>query len=101
MARRRTMYWRSADVSANGPSMRSPGRYIGGAGMNAPPTQEPVLVVIPSLTKEIELGIIYTIYEKQAVLGSCHPLGDAKTAPPRLFPLPKRTSSPFLLFTTA
>jgi len=38
------MYWRTADVSANGPSMRSPGRYIGGAGMNAPPTQWPVLV---------------------------------------------------------
>jgi len=37
------MYWRTADVSANGPSMRSPGRYIGGAGMNAPPTQWPVL----------------------------------------------------------
>ena len=28
--RRRTIYWRTADVSANGPSMRSPGRYIGG-----------------------------------------------------------------------
>src|SRR6266851_27702 len=26
---RRTIYWRTADVSANGPSMRSPGRYIG------------------------------------------------------------------------
>src|SRR5258708_2569978 len=42
---RRTIYWRSADVSANGPSMHSPGRYIGAAGMNAPPTQWPVLVV--------------------------------------------------------
>jgi len=39
------MYWRSADVSANGPSMRSPGRYIGAAGMSAPPTKWPVLVV--------------------------------------------------------
>src|SRR5260370_37382532 len=27
--RRRTMYWRTADLSANGPSMRSPGRSIG------------------------------------------------------------------------
>src|SRR5216683_7528672 len=26
---RRTIYWHTADVSANGPSMRSPGRYIG------------------------------------------------------------------------
>jgi len=39
------MYWRSADVSANDLSMRSPGRYIGAAGMNAPPTPGPVLVV--------------------------------------------------------
>jgi len=43
--RSRTIYWRTADVSADGPSMRSPGRYIGDAGMNAPPTQWPVLVV--------------------------------------------------------
>src|SRR5713101_4807474 len=28
--RRRTIYWRTADVSANGPSMPSPGRFIGG-----------------------------------------------------------------------
>src|SRR5216683_4223732 len=43
--RRRTIYWRTADVSANGPSMPSPGRYIGGAGIHAPPTTWPVLVV--------------------------------------------------------
>src|SRR6266566_8900502 len=42
--RRRRIHARSADVSADGPSMRSPGRSIGSAGMNAPPTQWPVLV---------------------------------------------------------
>ena len=39
------MYWRSADVSAWGAHRRVIGRSIGGAGMNAPPTQWPVLVV--------------------------------------------------------
>jgi len=38
-------------------------------------------MLIHSLTKEIELGIMYTIYETQAVLASCHRLGHAKSAP--------------------
>ena len=40
-----TGFGRSSSLSADGSSMPSPGRYIGGAGMNAPPTQGPVLVV--------------------------------------------------------
>jgi len=43
--RRRTMYWRTADVSAWEAHRRAIGRYIGDAGMNAPPTQGPGLVV--------------------------------------------------------
>src|SRR2546421_10780881 len=43
--RRRTMYWPTADLSAWGAHRRAIGRSIGGAGMNAPPTQGPVLVV--------------------------------------------------------
>jgi hypothetical protein len=43
--RRRRIHARSADLSANGPSMRSPGRYIGGAPINWAPTRGPVLVV--------------------------------------------------------
>jgi hypothetical protein len=39
------------------------------------------VMLIHSLTKEIELGIMYTIYETQAVLASCHRLGHAKSAP--------------------
>jgi hypothetical protein len=39
------MYWRTADVSAWGAHRRTICRYIGAAGMNAPPTQGPVLVV--------------------------------------------------------
>src|SRR5260221_13710349 len=34
--RRRRIHARSADVSANGPSMRSPGRYIGAAPIYRP-----------------------------------------------------------------
>src|SRR5258708_3169409 len=36
--RRRRIHARSADVSADSPSMRSPGRYIGGAPINCAPT---------------------------------------------------------------
>src|SRR5260370_10493315 len=36
--RRRRIHARSADVSANGPSMCSPGRYIGAAPINWAPT---------------------------------------------------------------
>src|SRR6266851_607192 len=43
--RRRTIYWRTADVSAWGGHRRAIGRYIGGAGIHAPPTTWPVLVV--------------------------------------------------------
>jgi len=39
------MYWRTDDVSANDPSMTFPGRYIGGTGINAPPTIGLVFVV--------------------------------------------------------
>jgi hypothetical protein len=40
MPRRRPIYWRTADVSAWGAHQRATGRYIGGAGMNAPPTED-------------------------------------------------------------
>jgi len=36
--RRRRIHARTADVSANGPSMCSPGRYIGGAPIHRAPT---------------------------------------------------------------
>src|SRR5713101_6476588 len=36
--RRRTIYWRTADVSANGPSMPSPGRFIGDMHDKSAPT---------------------------------------------------------------
>jgi hypothetical protein len=38
MSRRRTMYWRTADVSTNSPSMCFPGRYIGGGRDKSAPT---------------------------------------------------------------
>src|SRR5258708_10552898 len=37
--RRRTIYWRTADLSAWEAHRRATGRYIGGAGLNAPPTR--------------------------------------------------------------
>jgi len=39
------------------------------------------VMLIHSLTKEIEHGMMYTIYEIQVVLASCHHLGHTKSAP--------------------
>src|SRR5258707_14930025 len=55
--RRRRIHARSADVSADGPSMRSPGRYIGAAGMNPPPTDgwinSSIGMIAPSADDEV------------------------------------------------
>src|SRR5260221_12009885 len=50
---------RSSSLSANGPSMRSPGRYIGGAGMKAPPTQRPGLVVKVHYRAPPRAGVVW------------------------------------------
>ncbi len=38
ISRRRTIDWHLVDVSAHGPSMRFPGRYIGGGRDKSAPT---------------------------------------------------------------
>src|SRR5258708_3203270 len=43
--RRRTIYCRTADVSANGPSMRSPSPFIGDVHDKSAPTTWPILFV--------------------------------------------------------
>ena len=67
--RRRRIHARTADVSADGPLMRSPGRYIGDAPINCAPTVFPGMSECTTQIKMCPEESIYLFISKEKFYG--------------------------------